>query len=216
MVDQRGKVQDREQKDQVELFRMMLLGGGLDLEKQRQTGHAQDGEWEEDPGSGDSHKCGTELTTVMASQYIDQKGQNPEDGSHDGRQVLGAMTPIPNWEEGRQTALEADDHHHSQASEVEEPQDHEDLRKVKAILRENLQDSANRECIWKQRCMKSVMARLRLQMKKGHFLADGWTNQMTSPFPTSLQRATDTMTDRKFTWPVSPNPGASPEASIPE
>lgn len=82
----------------------------------------------------------------MASQDIDQKGQNPEEDAHDGRQVLGAMAPIPNREEDGQTALEADGRQDAQASEVEEErQDHEDLGKVKAPSEEKPQDLADRE-----------------------------------------------------------------------
>lgn len=55
------EAQDREQKDHVELWGMLLLGAGLEAAEQQQTGRAQDGEQEEDPGGGGGHKRGTEL-----------------------------------------------------------------------------------------------------------------------------------------------------------
>lgn len=56
------------------------------------------------------------------------------------------MTPIPDGEEGGQTALEADGGHDAQTSEVEEPpQDREEGVKTKATVEERLQDLADRE-----------------------------------------------------------------------
>ena len=56
------------------------------------------------------------------------------------------MTPIPDREEGGQTALEADGGHDAQTSEVEEPpQDHKEGMKTKAMVEERLQDLADRE-----------------------------------------------------------------------
>lgn len=61
------------------------------------------------------------MTVGVACQYIHQKGQNPEEGAHNGCQGLGAMTRIQNREEGRETMLKTDGGHAAQASEIGEP-----------------------------------------------------------------------------------------------
>lgn len=56
------------------------------------------------------------------------------------------MAPVPNREEDRQTTLEADGCHDTQPSEIgEEPQDHEDTGKMKAVLEERPEDLSHTE-----------------------------------------------------------------------
>lgn len=61
--------------------------------------------------------------------------------------MLGATSPIPNREEGGQTALEADGSQDARASEVEgEPQDHKGVTQVKGIVKEKLPDLEVSSC----------------------------------------------------------------------
>lgn len=144
--------QDGEQDNQVEPPGLMLVDALPHTPEQQQAGRAHDGEQERGPRAGDGCErraglggVGQQLAAGVASQYIHQKGQNPEQGAHDGRQVLGTVTAIPNRELGGQATLKADGGHDTQASEIEEePSDHDDSREAEAVIKEKLQDLAER------------------------------------------------------------------------